>query len=45
MKNVKIEMANRIEIKSIQGFPIQKVTKFGNSPKEYLDQTVFLGMT
>jgi len=50
MKNVKIEMANRIEIESIQGFPIRIVTKFGNpptieGPKEYLGQTVFLVMT
>ncbi len=47
MKRVHIEAKSHLELDSIQGFIVRKVTPFGNSakvdcPKEYLGRTVYL---
>ena len=47
MRKVEIQPHTYLEIDSIEGFFVRKVTKFGNSakvdcPKEYLGRTVYL---
>lgn len=47
MKRITIEAKSHLELDSIQGFLVRRVTRFGNSakvdcPKEYLGRTVYL---
>jgi putative transposon-encoded protein len=47
MKQVRLQVANHLEIQNIEGFMIRRVTPFGNSakvdcPKQYLGREVYL---